>query len=91
MSPDNAIEASPSLAKRSLRAGFWLGVVLATSSLLFSGGAAGQMQSSQAQPDCRRPTKPVPETTSIVLLSTSLLTLGSAVLAGRLRKQSEPR
>ena len=84
------LESACRSTNNALRNGLWLGLLLAGMSLAFS-NASAQMaipQTNWAAPNCPRPRpRPLPEASSLVLLGTSLLGFGSAVLAARIKKR----
>ena len=86
MNEENNAAISSSF-RRSLRAGFWLGLILAASSVLFASNATGQVRLASSSAEPPKLPRQVPEAKSAVLLGTSLLALGGVVLAGRLGKK----
>jgi hypothetical protein len=81
-----------------LRAGFWVGVLLTAVAMVFSSAAPAQAQATltgsdqtmlKLRPKPKPRPKPVPEASSLLLLGTSLLSLGSAVVLGQLRRRQD--
>jgi exosortase len=78
------------------RPGFWVGVLLAAVAMAFSSAVPAPAQATltsdsqtmlRQKPKPKPKPRPVPEAGSLLLLGTSLLSLGSAVVLGQLRRR----